>query len=231
MHSPTLQGAWPILILLAFPPASPVRATDPGEPPRDYSILIRGYRLEPPAMPPIEERAPQDDEVSPEPVPRIVQFDGPLTREQTSLLKERFGLRLDEYIPHFAFLERLTDAQVEKLRGLDFFRWIGLYEPRFKLDPSIGRHTFRTPERRAEPGILLQVVAFPETDLSRLANRVRGLGFEIVSTTDEPEVGIQRLQVRVERLEDAEAIARFTAVQYIEEVGEVTLNDPRPPAE
>ena len=229
MHAPAFARVWPIVILLALLPASRAQATSSGGPHRDYSIQIRGHRFEPQAMPPVEQGGSRMDEASSEPTPRIVQFYGPLTREQTSLLKERFGLRLDDYVPHYAFLEWLTAAQIRALRGLDFFRWSGSYEPRFKLDPGIGRHTFLTEERRAEPGILLTVVAFPQTDLERLAERVRGLGFEVVSTTDEPEHGIRRLQVRVERPEDAEAIARFTAVKYIEEVGEVTLNEPRCP--
>lgn len=211
----------PVLVLVSLPlTVTRVPASERSQ--RDYSILIRGHRFEPP-----ETASPEGPATAAAQgrVYRIVQFDGPLTRERTALLKERFGFRLDEYVPHYAFLERLDAAQVEELRKLDFFRWSGPYEPAFKLDPMIGKHEFRTEKRRAETGILLTVVAFPGTVLADLAERVRGLGFEVISTTDEPELEIARLQVRVDEPRDAEALAQLDDVKYVEEVGEVTLNE------
>ena len=192
---------------------------------RDTAITLRGERFEPLAYEAARRVPRAPDEELAETAWRIVQFDGPLTREQTAMLKERFGLRLNQYVPKFAFLEELSADQIEELRALDFFRWSGLYEPRFKIDPKLGEHEFVTRSRRAEPGILMTVVAFPGTDLGALADRVRGLGFEVVTTTDEPEHDIQRMQVRAATPAEAEAIARIPAVKYIEEVGEVTLNN------
>lgn len=223
---PRGRGLLLLLALLAAVWTSPVTS---GITDRDYTIIIRGHRFEPPEEPAGAQPAPEARDSAGAPSPRIVQFDGPLTREQTALLKERYGLRLDEYIPHYAYLERLDAARMEALRRLEFFRWSGPYESAFKLDPAIGKHTFVTEERRAEPGILLSVDAFAGTDLSELAARICALGFEVVSTTDEPEHGIQRLQIRVDSPSDAERIARFQDVKSIEEVGDVTLNRSPPP--
>ena len=173
---------------------------------RDYSILIRGHRLEP---------APRTVAKA-ESGAWIVQFDGPLTRERTKLLRERFGLRLNESIPHFAFLERLDAATLREIQKLDFFRWSGRYEPRFKIDPAIGKRRGR---------LLVSVTAFPGTRLDALAKRIRALGLEVVSMTNEPQHGILRLQVRVRSAKDADAIARIEDVKSIEEVGGVTLNE------
>ena len=208
------------LLVLALAVTIWLRASAAEDTRRDYSILIRGHRVVPsPGV------SSDSTETHGEAIPRIVQFDGPLTREQRDLLEGRFGLCLEESIPHYAFLERLDSAQVEALRELDFFRWSGPYESRFKIDPMIGRHAFQTEERRSETGILLMVVLFSGSNLEALAERVRGLGFEVVSITDEPNLTIQRLQVRVGAPSDARVLAELPAVKSIEEVGEVTLNE------
>lgn len=223
MHSWKLFWWIPLSILLL--PMSENRVDASEESTRDTTITLRGQRFEPlettlTAAP--ELRAAEDPSAA---TWRIVQFDGPLDRRQSATLKSEFGLRLNEYVPKFAFLERISSNQVDELRKLDFFRWSGPYEPRFKIDPKVGQHRFLTASRASEPGVLLTVVAFPGADLGELADQVRGLGFEIVSTTDEPEFEILRLQVRVGMAGDAEAVARLSAVKYIEEVGEVTLNN------
>ena len=216
--------AWILLaILLLTPPSLWAESTE--GPSHDTTITLRGQQFDPLARSGQKASEAQLTAQPGQTRPTIVQFVGPLTRQQATVLKDEFGLSLREYIPKWAFLEELTTVQAEALQKLDFFRWSGPYEPTFKIDPMIGKHVFETRERRAEPGILLTVVTFPRTDLAALAERVRGLGFEVVSITDEPEYRIQRLQVRVHVAGDAESLARLRAVKSIEEVGEVTLNN------
>lgn len=212
---------WTFAVLLAAADVRPQARPDARQ---DHMILLRGQRFDPlesAARRAAEKRMTATSETS----WMIVQFDRQLTRQESALVKRTIGLRLDEYIPRNAFLEKLSGEQVDELRRLEYYRWAGPYESVLKIDPNIGKHKFETPRRRAQPGILLTVVAFPDVDLRVLARRIRGLGFEIVSTTDEPQLRILRLQVRVHRASDATRIAELEEVKYMEEVGEVTLNN------
>ncbi len=219
-----IHATWFLFSLLALMAVPQVLAQTRQESRQDDSILLRGQRFDPLESP--TRRAAGDRMTGPVKESwLIVQFRRPLNRQESAFVKGTIGLKLDEYIPRNAFLEKLSGQQVDALRKLEYFRWAGPYEPVLKIDPNIGKHSFETPRRRAQAGILLTVVAFPDADLGALAQRVRTLGFEVVSTTDEPQHRILRLQVRVGRVSDAAQIAELEDVKYIEEVGEVTLNN------
>jgi hypothetical protein len=99
------------------------------------------------------------------------------------------------------------------------------YHPAFKLDPEIGKRTFVSPDRISEPGILLMVMIFEGADLDALTKSIRDLGFEVLSVTDESEQNLRRIKVRVQQPSDAIRIAQLIEVRYVEEVGDITLNN------
>ncbi|MGD2084970.1 MAG: S8 family serine peptidase [Candidatus Aminicenantes bacterium] len=156
---------------------------------------------------------------------RIIQFKRPLTRRQVEMLKAQYGLKLDHYIPNCAFLEKISQEKVDRIKKLEFFRWAGLYQPEYKIDPGIGKRKFVSKRRKEEPGILLVVMAFKDSDAKQVAAAIAKLGFEVVTTTNEPEMGILRFTVRVTKPEDAGKIAGLPGVRYIEELGDVTVNN------
>ena len=192
---------------------------------QDYRITIKNYRFDPlleEANLRFKSTNKRDKETTSR---RIIQFTGALTRSQTRILKNNVGLKLENYIPKYAFLEKVSPKQLDQIRKLDFYRWDGIYEPAFKLDPNIGKHEFITRKRKAEQGILLTVVAFSDADINALADQVRALGFQVRSITNEPDLKIKRLQARIRVPADAQKIALLPEVQHIEELSEVTLNN------
>jgi hypothetical protein len=98
----------------------------------------------------------------------IVQLHRPLTRDAHAALTATFDLDLDDYVPQYAYLEKLDTAKVAQLRRNALVRAVVPYHPAYKLSPTIGKVKFRTPERQAlgfrliarlEPGADPQVVA------------------------------------------------------------------------
>ena len=65
----------------------------------------------------------------------IVQFKGPVKKEWREKLEELSEVK--GYIPDYAFLIRANGKQIEEIRKLPFVRWIGNYEPEYKIEPSI----------------------------------------------------------------------------------------------
>ena len=157
--------------------------------------------------------------------PYIVQFRKSLTQEERSRIQGEYGLRLTDYIPEFAYLEMTTLDTLEKLARDPLFRASVPYHPAFKLDPEIGKRAFISPERAAEPGVLLMVMVFEGANLDTLVKMLGELGFEVVSTTDEPDLKVRRIKVRIRQPADAVQIAQLPDVRYVEEVGDVTLNN------
>ncbi len=192
---------------------------------QDYRITIRNYRFDPLNEKMNLQFTYQNKENQEGTSHRIIQFSGRLTRGQVIVLKDKIGLLLDTYFPKYAYLEDVTPKQLDELRNLNFYRWDGVYEPAFKLDPNIGKHKFVTDKRKAEQGILLTVVAFLDADINVLADKVKSLGFGVLSITNEPDLKIKRLQARIKKPIDARAIALLPEVKYIEELSEVTLNN------
>ncbi|MGC8839531.1 MAG: S8 family serine peptidase, partial [Anaerolineae bacterium] len=47
------------------------------------------------------------------------------------------GVRLLDYVPDWAYLVQASAAQAEALRTLPYVRWVGLYQPAYKLPPSL----------------------------------------------------------------------------------------------
>ncbi len=200
-------------------------AAQQGGSPPDLRIHLKAVSFDPLEAPPKIRpslRLAEPDEAT---AHQLIQFTRPLTRQDVELLRERYGLQIEHYVPNLAYLEKVPAETLEQLRELDYFRWAGPYQPAYKIDPEIGKRTFVSEERRAESGILLMVIAFEDAAAEELARSVKELGFEVVTIVDEPEHRIVRLRVRVDRPEDAAAIARLPAVKYIEEVGDLGLNN------
>jgi hypothetical protein len=195
----------------------------------EYDIQIGAYRFDPlqgpPETPPPEAAAaaaPEGEAAGPEPV--IVQFQLPLDPGSRARLERQYGLRLRDYIPNLAFLERLQPSTARSLEADELVRAVFAYQPRFKLDPELGRRTFRTPERSAE-GVVLLVIGHPGSAVADLRAAVEALGFEVRNANEQGEPPFPRLVVPVGELADAEAIARVPDVRWIEEVGELTLRN------
>jgi PKD repeat protein len=66
----------------------------------------------------------------------IVQFNGPVQEDWKAQLAGVGGELLD-YIPDFAYKTRMNPAQAARAAGLDSVAWVGLFQPAYKISPSV----------------------------------------------------------------------------------------------
>jgi M6 family metalloprotease-like protein len=153
---------------------------------------------------------------------RIVQFKRPLTRTEKEMLARDFGLRLTEYIPAHAYLERIDLETLDRLKGVEPFRSSLLFEPAFKISPTIGTLEFRTPKRQAVVGLLLRVLLFPDADQAAVLTVLEDVGASEVEVLDDRELG-GAVQIRfvLPTKDSLPRLARLEGVRWIEEVAEI----------
>lgn len=103
----------------------------------------------------------------------IVHFDHPITQADRTLLESN-GLKIESYLPNCAFLVYGYPGKAKELlpQGLD---WFGQYLPLDKIDPVLFARKERTK---------LEVMLFPEADLSEIQSRLTFLGAEIVTSCE-----------------------------------------------
>lgn len=189
--------------------------------PTDYRIRLRAYTFDP-----LRDQPDISSELRSEqprgPAYYIIQFVKSPTRQEKARLKQAYDLKLTEYIPNFAYLEKVTPEKLAEISRDQLFRSSTLYHPAFKISPAIGSRTFRTPERRAISGLLLRAIMFPDTDAQLAAEALRSAGASDIKTFDDRKRGGSlRVQFVVPSREAVPGIARIEGVRWIEEVTEI----------
>jgi subtilisin family serine protease len=102
----------------------------------------------------------------------IVQFSGPIRAEWKEYIKE-LGGTLSWYIPDYAFLVKMDPSIKTIIQSLPFVRWIGIYQPAYKIHPDLlGRGA-------AEP-VTIKILT-PDIDcLNPVMSEVSALGGEVL---------------------------------------------------
>jgi PKD repeat protein/subtilisin family serine protease len=93
----------------------------------------------------------------------IVQFKGPVQIPWTDQVRA-LGGRVMGYLPDFAYLVWMDGAAREQVAALDPVRWVGLYQPAYKLSPNLERTKS-----------LYRVVLFEGADLGAVSARLSSL--------------------------------------------------------
>ncbi len=155
----------------------------------------------------------------------ILQFTEPVNSADQARLSRAYGLSFDRYVAQNGYIEKIDPETLDRLSRDPAIGAIVRYGPELKIDPELGQRKFVTEERTAEPGLLLTVVAFEDTSAESFVAELEERGAEIIAVTDEPENGILRVQVRVDTSNEALGLAEVEDVQFIEELGDVTLNN------
>ncbi len=70
----------------------------------------------------------------------IVQFPGPVRQEWKSAV-EAAGAELLWYLPNYAFIARIRNDRAAQLAARPEVRWLGLFQPAYKLLPGLLSHT------------------------------------------------------------------------------------------
>lgn len=155
----------------------------------------------------------------------IVQFTKSLSQIERTRLQREYNLRLTEYLPRLAFLEKVNTHTLANLAQEPIYRASIPFQPAFKIAPGIGQQEFRSSERKALEGLLLSVVLFPDADPATVVAALEAAKASEIKVLDDLEIGgVVRVQFVVSSKEILSDIAHLEQVRWIEAVAE-TLED------
>lgn len=145
----------------------------------DYRIRLRYAQFDPatavPAVPDTLKAVPASQLF-------IVQFISQPLEEYRQAIRAAGGEVLN-YLPNHAYICRLSQAGARTLRELPFVRWIGRYEPAYRLDESILAQVSRNSLKTAP--YFIQMLG-DDVQLKRLtALQIAGLGGHVHSAPDQ----------------------------------------------
>ncbi len=132
----------------------------------------------------------------------VVQFDGPIDAEGFAMMEEASGGVFD-YIHHYAFLVKATEAQREELLRQPHVRLVSRYHPAFKISQDIGSGS----------DLSLTVLVTLLISLDDAIDEVRAAGGTIRSATTTKLEHL--LRIRIDR-SDLNALAALDSVLWIE---------------
>jgi M6 family metalloprotease-like protein len=188
----------------------------------EQPIIVGDYRFDPtreqPEVPPEYggEDAPAADGYV------IIQFRAALTQEERERVQGEYGLELTDYIPEFAYLERISQGNLAAVSRDPAVRAVVPYLPIFKVSSGIGQLVKRSKERQDMAGLLVRLVLFPTADPEQVANQLRSLGATEARVFDDRELGgIARIECVIPSRDPLPEIAQIPGVRWIEEVPEV----------
>jgi len=144
----------------------------------------------------------------------LVQFTGPILPEWKNAVTEQGAVLLD-YLPDFTFIARMDATVRERVKALPMVRWVGIYQPGYRLAPPLLSQVLGVVESPSDP-LVVQVELFPDADFSTLREQIQGYG-EVQSISSN-EMGTL-LRVRVPASEIA-ALANLNGVRWIEPIPE-----------
>lgn len=150
----------------------------------------------------------------------IVQFVGPVKSEWIEAVR-KLGASVGDYIPENAFMMRMTAKVKDQLYRLDFVRYVGPYQPAYKISPlfmgvrgkialaSLPNMTISskasTPSRLGN----LRVLLHKADDAATVQEKVESLGGKVISA----EKAVLRISLEPAQIA---AIAALPGVQWIE---------------
>ncbi len=154
--------------------------------------------------------------------PYVVQLTGSLSKEIHTQL-ENAGIRLGDYLPTNAYVVSLTAAGAARVRDLACVEWIGEYDRAWKVEPTVGRRAYTTPERQAsaargEANVSVTLFAGRASDAALVA--IRGLAGAKVYFIERVG-GCETLSATI-RAADVPLVAGLPDVQVIEDAPEIT---------
>jgi len=68
----------------------------------------------------------------------IVQFDGPVRPRQKKEL-EQLGAQIFDYLPDFAFIVKMNDAERTSVESMKNVRWVRIFQPAYKIEPTLAK--------------------------------------------------------------------------------------------
>ena len=131
----------------------------------------------------------------------VVQFRGPIYEEYKDQIR-LLGAIVHDYIPENAFIVKMNESTREEVQNLEIVRWIGLYQPAYKMQPSLINSLNRTGD------MPLTVLIFSGENMTDIANKIDSPSGATATTSK------IRILIDASKIPD---IANIIGVQFIEE--------------
>jgi len=152
----------------------------------------------------------------------IVQYDAPVKPSWKKSL-QALGAEIFDYVPDFAFIIRTGSDQKQDLASLPHVRWVGDYQPLFKLSHRLNHSVYsKRSKEEKDRRCSFQVNVFPGEDISFLKNRVFDFDGEILSELATRWKTTLKVRLPSGRIND---LASLDAVKYVEPAPTWKLNN------
>ncbi|CAG0937082.1 Xanthomonalisin [Thermoflexales bacterium] len=109
----------------------------------------------------------------------LVQFHGPIEQSWKDEIT-RLGAEILEYIPDYAFKIRMTSETAQKLTGLKSVRWVGTFEPAYKLSAELLPAAARTVDSAKRATQIYRVYVERGADVEETAKAIAALDLQVV---------------------------------------------------
>jgi hypothetical protein len=147
----------------------------------------------------------------------LVQFHGPILSNWRQQI-ESMGIDIIDYVPDFAYIVRMDESDRPGLLGLSQVRWIGLFQPAFRLDTVLNNTALRpNPDQHIE----LIIRAFPGEGAADIRGQLLAQGGHMISEgTDSGGGALFRVQIPESALL---SIPHVPGIAWVEPYREPTL--------
>jgi len=139
----------------------------------------------------------------------IVQFNAPIKSGKKEEM-ERIGARIFDYLPEYAFIVKMTGATRRAVESMKNVRWVGIYQPGFRLAPALAR-ALTAGETISQRQFIVTV--FEKEEAGEVAGQIKQLGGQIL---DMSEKNVRpKIRVRLDS-NQIEAVSKIAGVRWIE---------------
>lgn len=136
----------------------------------------------------------------------ILQFSGPVLQEWKDALIMA-GVFFFDYIPQFAFILKMDEEALEAAQKMNSVRWIGLYQPGYRLHPSLLSEV----SKRKNLTLEIMVSLFEGEDMVVARSELEKIGLEIL------DISRQKDRIKLKTTDNKiNLIAKINGVKFIE---------------
>lgn len=147
----------------------------------------------------------------------IIQFTGPIKEKWKTKVKD-LGGKFFDYLPNNAFIVKMDGNILDIVKGLREIKWIGLYQPNYKVDSQLTAKA-----QGMEEVITVTVQTFEAQEMDGVQKIMQGLGAEILASSGNKWGGIIRVRIAASLIPQ---IISLPSVKWVEEyIPPKLLND------
>jgi len=132
----------------------------------------------------------------------IVQYDGSITEEKKKQVQD-LDVKSYGYVPDNLYIYKMNGLRKNKLESFSFIKWISIYQPAFKVSPSISK------EMISHGDNLTINILFFDIDGDVISLQIQNLGGSVISTSED------KMMVQINSSKIPE-IAKINDVVWIE---------------